>query len=71
MLYLMRNSYNSDFTYLVLLMYQTLCAKNPTCSVQFCSVVQSCLALCDPMDCSTPGFPIRNLLSELAQTHVH
>ena len=22
-----------------------------------CSVVQSCLTLCDPMDCSTPGFP--------------
>ena len=27
-------------------------------SVQFSSVTQSCLTLCDPMDCSTPGFPL-------------
>ena len=27
--------------------------------------------LCDPMDCSTPGFPVRHQLPELAQTHVH
>ena len=26
--------------------------------IQNCSVAQSCLALCDPMDGSTPGFPI-------------
>ena len=32
---------------------------------------QSCLTLCDPMDCSTPGFPVHHLLPELAQTHVH
>ena len=31
----------------------------------------SCLTLCDPMDCSTPGFPIHHQLPELAQTHVH
>ena len=37
----------------------------------FCSVVQSCLTLCDPMDCSTPGFPVLHHLLELAQTHVH
>ena len=41
------------------------------CSLQFSSVAQSCLALCDPMDCSTPGFPVHHQLSELAQTHVH
>ena len=34
------------------------------------SVAQSCLTLCDPMDCSTPGFPVRHQLPELAQTHV-
>ena len=34
-----------------------------------CSVAQSCPTLCDPVDCSTPGFPV--LLLELAQTHVH
>ena len=32
---------------------------------------QSCPTLCDPMDCSTPGFPIHYLLLELAQIHVH
>ena len=34
-------------------------------------VTQSCPTLCDPMDCSTPGFPIHHQLPELAQTHVH
>ena len=33
--------------------------------------VQSCLILCDPMDCSTPGFPIHHQLPELTQNHVH
>ena len=36
-----------------------------------CSVAQSCLTLCDPMDCSTPGFPVLHYLLEFAQTHVH
>ena len=31
-----------------------------------CSVV-SCLTLCDPIDCSTPGFPVHHQLPELAQ----
>ena len=38
---------------------------------QFSSVTQSCLTLCDPMDCSTPGFPVHHQLLELAHTHVH
>ena len=38
--------------------------------VQFNSVAQSCLTLCDPMDCSTPGFPVHRQLLELAHTHV-
>ena len=38
---------------------------------QFSSVVQSCPTLCDPMDCSMPGFPVHYQLPELAQTHVH
>ena len=38
---------------------------------QFSSVAQSCLTLYDPMDCSTPGFPVRHQRPELAQTHVH
>ena len=36
----------------------------------FCSVAKSCLTLCDPMDCSTPGFPVLEYLLEFAQTHV-
>ena len=40
-------------------------------SVQFISVTQSCLALWDPMDCSTRGFPVHHQLLELAQIHVH
>ena len=35
-----------------------------------CSVTQSCSTFCDPMDCSTPGFPVLHCLSEFAQTHV-
>ena len=38
---------------------------------QFCSVAQSCLTLCDPMSCSTPGLPVQNQLPEPTQTHVH
>ena len=38
---------------------------------QFSSVTQSCLTLCDPMDCSTPGLPVHHQLPEFTQTHVH
>ena len=40
-------------------------------SVQFCSVAQSCLTLCDPMNRSTPGLPVHHQLPEFTQTHVH
>ena len=45
--------------------------SNEIYSVQFSSVTQSCLTHCNPMDCSTPGFPVHHQLLELAQTHVH
>ena len=35
------------------------------------SVAQSCLTLCGPVDCSTPGLPVHHQLLELTQTHVH
>ena len=35
------------------------------------SVIQSCLTLCDPMNCSTPGLPVHHQLPEPTQTHVH
>ena len=38
---------------------------------QFSSVPQSCPTLCDPMDCSMPGFSVHNQLPEPTQTHVH
>ena len=38
---------------------------------QFSSVTQSCLTLCDPMDCSTPGLPVHHQLLDFTQTHVH
>ena len=39
--------------------------------IQFSSVAQSCLTLCDPMNCSTPGFPVHHQLPKSTQTHVH
>ena len=39
--------------------------------LQFSSVTQSCLTLCDPMNRSTPGLPVHHQLSEFTQTHVH
>ena len=35
-----------------------------------CSAAEFCLTLCDPIDCSTPAFPVLYYLLELAQTHV-
>ena len=38
---------------------------------QFSAVAQWHPTLCNPMDCSTPGFPVHRQLPELTQTHVH
>ena len=40
-------------------------------SFSFSSVAQSCLTLCNPMDCIMPGFTVHHQLLELAQTHAH
>ena len=47
--------------------------KYQECHGYYCyrSVAQLCLTLCDPMNCSMPGFPVLHHLLELAQTHVH
>ena len=42
-----------------------------TASVQFSSVAQSCLTLCDPMNRSMPGLPAHHQLLEFTQTHIH
>ena len=39
--------------------------------IQFSSVAQSCLTLCDPMNHSTPGLPVHHQLPEFIQTHLH
>ena len=53
--------------------------RDLTCSTEIsllgilllCSVTQLCSALFDPMDCSTPGFPVLHRLPKLAQIHAH
>ena len=40
-------------------------------SIQFSSVAQSCLTLCDLMNRSTPGLPVHHQLLEFTQIHVH
>ena len=46
-------------------------SENVSLSVQFSSVAQSCLTLCDPMNRSTPGLPVDHKLPEFTQSHVH
>ena len=48
-----------------------VCCSISLGSVKFSSVAQSCLTVCNPMDCSTLGLPVHHQLLELAQTHVH
>ena len=40
-------------------------------AVQFSSVAQSCLTLCNPINSSTSGLPVHHQLSEFTQIHVH
>ena len=49
------------------------CLSKPYCLAvnQFSSFAQSCPALFNPMDCSTPGFPVNHQLTDVTQTHVH
>ena len=51
---------------------KVLCAqKFAKRTVQFRSVAQSCLTLCDPMNRSTPGLAVHQQLLEFTQTHAH
>ena len=57
---------------------QVICRSGSTCRCifdafvgrKFSSVIQSCPALWDTMDCSTPSFPVHHQLPEFIQTHV-
>ena len=51
-------------------MRSNLCSSVIPCNC-YCSITKPCQTLCDPMDCSTPGFLVLHCLLELAQTHVH
>ena len=48
-----------------------VCIYVCVCNYCSCSVVKSCLTICDHINCSTPGFPVLHYLPEFAQTHVH
>ena len=62
----------NTFKVLTVVIKNTVIFYIPPCtSVQFSSVAQSCLTLCDPMNHSTPGLPVHRQLLEFTQTHVH
>ena len=50
---------------------QIPCCLLSCCKVVLLSSCQSCPTLCEPMDCSTPGFSVLHHLLELVQTNVH
>ena len=62
--------YNSALTKILLSLLFILVNRFLS-SVQFSSVTQSCLTLCNPIDCSMPGLPVHHQLPEFTQTHVH
>ena len=74
-----RNSCTNVHSEIVTNLSETMCASSgPTRRihlrrgmVQFSSVTQLCLTLCDPMDHSMPGLPVHHQLPEFTQTHVH
>ena len=61
-----------ETSYLFIKKWMDVCSiyKNFS-SVQFSLVAQSCLTLCNHVECSTPGLPVYHQLPELVQTHVH
>ena len=63
------SSESSEERCLLLFFYWSIIALQ--CYVQFSSVAQSCLTLCNPMNHSTPGLPVHHQLPEFTQTHVH
>ena len=50
-----------------LVIFLCLNFRHPSC----CSVTKSCSTMCDPMDCSNPGFPVLHCLPQFVQTPVH
>ena len=54
-------------------LFKTVVFSSPRmfCISCFCSISKLCLTLCDPMNCSTPGFPVLHYLPEFTQIHTH
>ena len=59
------------FKSLLILNYTVKAAFTLSTAFQFSSVAQLCPTLCDPLNSSTPGFPVHHQLLELAKTHIH
>ena len=57
--------------YILDILFWLILSSSISPSVQFSSVAQSCLTLCDPINHSTPGRPVYHKLPEFTQTHVH
>ena len=63
-----------DYTFVsvILFTYMNICICTFIgIALQFSSVTQSCLTICDLMNRSTPGLPVHHHLLEFTQTHVH
>ena len=66
----MLTDYNS-FPFLNLLQSASNVHVAKSMAVSHCLVSKSCPSLCDPTDCSMPGFPVLYHLPQFAQIHVH
>ena len=51
--------------------FSTWALEGRHATYQFSSVAESCLTLCDPMNRSTPGFPVHHQLPEFTQPNAH
>ena len=58
------------FTFKSMILWVNFCDRVRSVSWN-CSVVQSCLTLCKPVNCNTPGLPVHHQLPEFTQSHVH
>ena len=61
----------SDFAFMHNLLFIFTSLLDSNFFIQFSSITQSCLTLCNPINRSTPGLPVHHQLLELTQTHVH
>ena len=64
-----KNFYTAAFLHLLIKLFMP--EHKMWIVIQFSSVAQSCLTLCDPMNRSAPGLPVHHQLLEFTQTHVH